>query len=182
MQGRPPQPHKQAKAKPCTALTRLLFFSGILRLWSWRTLEATICLICKKQKRSPPKPLRPAENTRGKAPHFLVRPWKAEEVPSSVFDTLTSARHSSATPRCWWRRGGRVAKRDGGWAPSPQRKASGRGDCSPFREGPSALARTTSPHPPRRSPSSVPALIMSSTSLLHTNTPLAANAPAGRVH
>ena len=79
-----------------TALTRLLFSTGILRLWSWRTLEATICLICKKQKRSPPKPLRPAENTRGKAPHFLVRPWKAEDVPSSVFDTLTSARHSSA--------------------------------------------------------------------------------------
>ena len=41
-------------------------------------------MICKKQKRSPPKPFEPAENTLGKAPHFLVRVKKAEEVPSSA--------------------------------------------------------------------------------------------------
>ena len=51
--------------------------------------------------------------------------------------------------RCW-RRGGRVARRDGGWAPRPRRSCFGRGDFLPRREGPRPHALATSPHPPRR--------------------------------
>jgi len=55
------------------------------------------------------------------------------------------------TRRRCWRRGGRVARRDGGWASSPQRSCFGRGEFLPRREGPRPHALATSPHPPRRS-------------------------------
>ena len=90
-------------------------------------------------------------------------------MPSSVFDTLTSARHSSASSRRCWRRGGGAAKCEGGWCGSPPRSGPDRGDVSPRREGARAYARTTSPHPSGRSPSSVPALAVSSTAHLHTS-------------
>ena len=73
---------------------------------------------------------------------------------------------------CWrrcWRRGGAAAKREGGWCGSAPRSGSDRGDFSPRREGASAFARATSPHPSGRSPSSVPALAVSSTAHLHTS-------------
>ena len=61
-------------------------------------------------------------------------------------------RTQCATPVAGCSACGAADKREGGWAPSPQRSCSGQGDFSPCREGASALARTTSPHPPRRSP------------------------------
>ena len=69
--------------------------------------------------------------------------------------------------RCW-RRCRAAAKREGGWASSPQRFGSGQGDFSPRREGARAYARTTSPHPTGRSPSSVATLIISSVACMHT--------------
>ena len=90
-------------------------------------------------------------------------------MPSSLFFGL---RHPWAplrnSLRCW-RRGGRVAKREGGWAPSPRRSCSGGGDFSPRREGPSAFARTTPPHPTGRSLGSPTLLIMSAG--VHTHAP-----------
>ena len=64
-----------------------------------------------------------------------------------------------------------MAKCDGGWRPPPRRSYSGQGDFSPCREGPSALARTTSPHPPRRSPGQRNTLIISSGVCTHAPDP-----------
>ena len=75
---------------------------------------------------------------------------------------------------CWrrcWRRGGAAAKREGGWCGSAPRSGSDRGDFSPRREGASAFARTTSPHPPGRSLGSPTQLTCPSGVQTHTPDP-----------
>ena len=98
-----------------------------------------------------------------------VRPCVPRAPPRVI--TVSPAPGSLRNSRRCWRRGGAAAKREGGWAPSPRRFGSGRGDFSPFREGPSACARTTSPHPPRRSLGSPTQLIMSAAAHLHISRP-----------
>ena len=95
---------------------------------SQRTPEAAICLICKKQKRSPPKHLGPAGNTPREGGRISSL---GEEGRRIAFFTLLRA----TIPECplrnsWrcWRRSRRAAKREGGWPPPPRRTGSGRGD------------------------------------------------------
>ena len=55
-----------------------LFFCQVFNSWLL-LLYFLYCFVCKKQNRSLPKPLRPAENTRGKAPHCLLGHWRPKK-------------------------------------------------------------------------------------------------------
>ena len=104
----------------------------------------------------------------GEVVHFLLRVKKVEDLPSSLFFGLRLPWHPLRNSRRCWRRCRGAAKREGGWAPSPRGSRPEKNGLAACREGPSAFARTTSPHPPRRSPSSDPTLITPSMAHLHT--------------